>query len=431
VDKDSDFTFALYLRDRNIDLTFKGNLNPATLDRLLEKNIYLEGRIAGDLQAHILLDQPQQSTAHGRLAIEGFSIQNPPVQIEQAVLTAMGNRLEVESSRFVWAGQNSASLRGNVELSDEAFRIDMDLVTNGIDWEDIQALRADTGNEEGSFDIPIRGEIRARSDYFRYNQYTWTPVTAKVLFLEEGIEINIDEANLCGIQTVGNVSLTPGGVYLGSRIVAHEQPLSDTLECLWDRGDLMIGDFYLAGEITSMADREELLESLGGKIHFSSENGRIYRARLLARIFSVINITEILRGRVPDLIQEGLAFDNLIAEATIKGSSVILEEVILRGPSMNLFCIGNLNFQDNSVDLTVTVAPFRTVDAIVDRLPLIGHILGGTLISLPVRVTGKMDKLLVNPISPMAVGDRMVGIMERTMRLPFRLIEPFFPSEEE
>jgi hypothetical protein len=430
VDEDSDFITSFQLKKNHLDLTFEGNLNPATLDRILEENIYLEGKIAGDLQADILIDQPSQSTAYGILEIEGFSIPNLPVQLEQAVLRAMGNQVDIESSRFLWSEQNRASLTGSIQFSDEAFQINMDLVTNGINWEDIQAFTANRENEETAFfDIPIRGVIRARADYFRYNKYSWEPVLIRISFLEEGIEIDVDEAKVCGIHTRGTINLTAQGANLGSRVFAYEQPLSDTLECMWNRGDLMIGDFYLAGQISSVAEGNKLLDSLRGKIEFSSENGRIFRANLLARIFAAINITDILRGRAPDLVGEGLGFDNLIAEATIEGSSLILEQFILRGPSVNLFSVGNLNFRENTVDLTVTVSPFRTIDAVIDRIPVVGHILGGTLISLPVRVTGTIDNPFVNPISPTAVGEQLIGIMERTLTLPFRLIEPFFPNE--
>ena len=40
------------------------------------------------------------------------------------------------------------------------------------------------------------------------------------------------------------------------------------------------------------------------------------------------------------------------------------------------------------MNLTVLVAPFRTIDRIVDIIPLVGHILGGKLISIPFKAKG-------------------------------------------
>jgi hypothetical protein len=433
LDKDSDFTFGIELQDKDLDFSFRGNLNLVTLDRILEIDHDLKGRIKGDFQARILLDQLEQSTADGNIEIKEFSYLKYPVQLEQALVRAIGNRVEIESSRFLWAGEKRGSLKGNIEFSEKVFQVDMDLETEGFDWKDLQELRSVSANrEETSFDFPIIGVIRINPDYFRYGRYIWKPVQARILFLEEKKrEIRIENTSLCGIETPGTIYLDSQGAHLDFKAVAGEQPLSETLECLWKRGDLMAGNFYLVGNINSAGKGEDLIKSLRGKVEFASENGRIFRFGLLARIFAVVNITEILRGKAPDLVQEGLAFDNLIAEFSIEGKTLVLEEVILVGPSMNLFSIGNLNLQEKTVDLTVTVAPFRTIDAIIDRIPFVGDILGGTLISVPVRVTGNMYNPFVNPISPKAVGERMIGIMERTMTYPFRLIQPLFTNEGE
>jgi hypothetical protein len=433
MDQNSDFTFGLELQDKDLDFSFKGNIELVTLDRILEIDHDLKGRIEGDFQARILLNQIEQSTADGTIEIKEFSYLKYPVQVEQAIVRAIGNRVEIESSGFLWAEEKRGSLTGNLKFSEEAFHVDMDLTTEGFGWEDLQELRSIRGNgEETSFDFPITGEIRVNPDYFQYGRYIWKPVQAQILFLEEKKrEIRISNTSLCGVETPGNIRLDSQGAHLDFPVVAGKRPLSETLECLWERGDLMVGNFYLVGNINSEGKGEDLIESLRGKVEFASENGRIFRFGLLARIFAVVNITEILRGRAPDLIQEGLAFDNLIAEVSIEGGSLVLEELILVGPSMNIFSIGNLNLRENTVDLTVTVAPFRTIDAIIDRIPFIGDVLGGTLISLPVRVTGNMNNPFVNPISPRAVGDRLIGIMERTMTYPFRLIQPLFPNERE
>jgi hypothetical protein len=372
------------------------------------------------------------------LVIEGFSTQRPPIQLEQAVLRAVGNRVEVESSRLRWAEEKQGSLTGAIDFSEDAFQVDMDLAIGGLEWEELEALMAgpDNGAEEAEgngtpLGLPLRGEIRARPDYFRYGGYTWKPVQGRIAFLEGRTEIRIDEANLCGIQTPGSIQFTPHGIHLTFQTAASEQPLSDTLGCLWESGDLMVGNFDLEGKITSTGEGADLVDAIQGKLVFHSENGRIFRLGLLSRIFAVVNITEILRGKTPDLVGEGLAFESLVAEANLEGSSLVLEEVVLTGPSMNIFTIGSLNLQESTMDLTVTVAPFRTVDAIIGRIPLIGDILEGTLISLPVRVTGDMANPTVNPISPGAVGDRMIRIMERTLTLPFRLIQPTLPGDGE
>ena len=84
----------------------------------------------------------------------------------------------------------------------------------------------------------------------------------------------------------------------------------------------------------------------------------------------------------------------------------------------------------NELDLIVLVAPFKTVDRIVDIIPVVGHVLGGKLISIPFRASGALQDPDVIPLSPKAVGTEMLGILERTLKLPITIIQPVLPGSE-
>ena len=91
---------------------------------------------------------------------------------------------------------------------------------------------------------------------------------------------------------------------------------------------------------------------------------------------------------------------------------------------MGIGCEGDIDLINREMDLTVLVAPLKTVDRIVRKLPIINNILGGSLISIPFRATGKLSSPTVIPLSPTAVGSGVLGIMERTLKLPITLIQP-------
>jgi hypothetical protein len=439
-DKESDLTMALDLQRSRLDLTFKGRVTRTTLDHILEKDPFLDGFLEGDLQARISLDQPSSSNARGELKVEG--LRNPwnskiPVRLNNAVLKAEGGRVQVDSAGFVWGKEKRASLSGGIDFSEEGFRLDMDLVSDGVELEELKAIREawsegeeedqeEPGEEEGTLmNLPLKGEIRMRPEYLRYEGFTWKPITARVVFLDKRIQIGTEDATLCSVLTPVTAALTPVGVEIHSKLIAGGAPLSDALECLWERGDLMTGLFSVDGDITAAGEPENLTDALRGSIQFTAGDGRIHRFELLGRILAVVNITEILRGRTPDLTGEGFAFDAIVARFNVQGDTLDVEEIIVEGPSMDLFVIGSLDLRQRTMDLTVTVAPLRTVDAIIGRIPLVRGILGGTLISIPARVSGDIDNPTVIPISPADVGARMLGIMERTLKLPFRLLDPF------
>jgi hypothetical protein len=80
--------------------------------------------------------------------------------------------------------------------------------------------------------------------------------------------------------------------------------------------------------------------------------------------------------------------------------------------------------------MTVLVAPLKTVDSVITRIPLVGDILGGSLISIPVSVKGDLKKPDVTILPPAAVGEGLLGIMQRTLELPVQVIQPFILEKQ-
>jgi hypothetical protein len=71
------------------------------------------------------------------------------------------------------------------------------------------------------------------------------------------------------------------------------------------------------------------------------------------------------------------------------------------------------------------------VDRIVRNIPLVGSILGGTLVALPMKVKGDVGNPEISYFSPSAIGSRLLGIMKNIMKLPLKLIKPLIPEEKE
>jgi hypothetical protein len=82
------------------------------------------------------------------------------------------------------------------------------------------------------------------------------------------------------------------------------------------------------------------------------------------------------------------------------------------------------------IDLVVAVAPLKTVDWIVRHIPIVGYILGGTLVSIPVKVQGDLYDPTISPLDPAEVGLGFLGIMERTLNFPIKFIKRIFKDFE-
>jgi len=431
-DKESRASLALTLRERELDLDFKGNLGKTTLDSLLVNNHILTGGIQGDLRAQIFLDNPMRSTAQGRL--QGVGLGNPlelkvPLAIENISLDAKKNKLRVESA-LVTLGDSHLDLQGDMEFSEKAFLFNMNLSTDGLEWEKIEGFLK---GEKGESDLEqrekravpsLRGTLGIKLGHFKYGRFTWRPLHANISLDHNTVKVEVSEASVCGVSTPGVMIVTPQDVSLDFKPICIGQQPGSVLACLLGTDAVMTGNLDLKGEIMGRGKPEGLVQSLKGNFELVANKGRIHRSNLLLTILAFVNVTEIFRGKYPDLGKEGFAYDSFTVKGNLQEGKVILKEAILDGSSMELVGQGEIDLMAGTMDLTVLVAPLKTVDFAVKKIPLLRDILGGALVSIPVRVRGDLRNPTVRPLSPSAVGSELIGIMKRTFRLPMKVIHP-------
>jgi hypothetical protein len=74
--------------------------------------------------------------------------------------------------------------------------------------------------------------------------------------------------------------------------------------------------------------------------------------------------------------------------------------------------------------LTVLVGLLTRVDRIAGAVPIIGDIFGGSMTALPMAVHGDIRDPVIVPLGPRAITDQLLGIFERTLKLPGKLVVP-------
>ena len=100
------------------------------------------------------------------------------------------------------------------------------------------------------------------------------------------------------------------------------------------------------------------------------------------------------------------------------------------GASMELIGQGYVDLIGKKLNLTVLVAPLKTVDRVIKMTPLVGYILAGSLVSIPLEITGDYAQPKISILPVAAVGRGLMGILERTVKLPLKIIEPMMPKEK-
>lgn len=435
-DEISHAAIGLDLKGRRIGLAFSGDLSERTLDKIFSGYQFQGGWLKGDFRATLLMDQLMQSTVQGRLEAKDLSVPwqlEKPLKIDTISLTGDGNHISIAEARFAW-GEMPFVLSGDVSFSGKSVLLDVNLSTESVDLDQVTKSLRKGKNGKGAQDLSnlrVEGTIRFKSSSLKYERFIWEPFRADITFGQDGVEVNIEEAKLCGVSTPGVVKVNDQGMSLDVRPVFRSRELGPMVKCLLDREVRATGDFELKGRIFAKGKPEDLFKAREGDIEFHAKDGRIYYWIGLSRILEFINVTEIYRGKFPDMQKEGLPYKLISMKGSLQNGTVIIKEVTLDCPTLEMAGQGEIDLAEGKVNLTVLVAPLKTVDRIIKLMPLVNHIFGGTLLTIPVKVSGDLKDPKVTALSPSAIGSELLAIMKRTVGLPFKVIEPLMSRKKE
>jgi hypothetical protein len=435
-DEFSRATLMFNLQEKTLGFSFIGKLNSLTLAKLSTISYIPEGFVQGNFRTEIDLEKPLRSTAQGNLS--GAKIVIPwkekvPLTIENISLNADTNRINVESAS-VKLDDNELSLRGSMNFTEKGIATDMDITADRLTWEPVRKMiereskKTGIKEKDSLWKLPVLGTLRVKSNNFIYDKLTVSPLYADISLSPDVMTVTVTKALVCGISTPGKVKISHDNLQFDFNPNVRGQELKPTLACLSDKR-VITGRFDLDGTLNAEGKSDQLLQSLQGKINFSAKDGRIYKATILSKIFSLINVTGILQGGIPDLTKEGFGYRSFIIQGDIENGKFFLKEAVIDAPSMDLVGSGDIDLVKKKMDIKVLVAPFKTVDSVLRKIPLVRNITGRNLVAIPIKVSGDLENPEVSNLSPSAVGSGILGIMEKIIKAPVNLIQPLIPGD--
>ena len=435
-DAESNATLSLQLKEHEFDMTFAGSLGKATLKALLPDEHDVPGSMHGDFRARVLMDQPMRSTAKGRLEVAHVAVPGPggvKVHIAHAQVQATGALLAIDAEGDVSDGL-PLHLHGALRPAVDALIADLDVSAGPVEWARLEPLLrpAEHGDGESTptaaHSLPLRGKVRITADSFTYAGYTWKGVHAVVDLSGGTPSMTITQASLCRISTPGTMAMTPGGVSVRFRPAAKNQPLDKMLACLAGDPARMSGQCDLTARVDTAGHGSEMLVSANGQAQFNARNGRIYQGGVLEKILAVTSVGHDSWNLLSDLRDDGLPYNTIDAKGDLREGKLVLTEATMDAPSMKMVAEGTIDVLAGTIDVTLLAAPLKTVDKVVSRIPILGGIVGGSLLTIPVKVKGPLRDPSVTPLDPSAVGDGLLRVMTRIVKLPVRLLDLFLPG---
>ncbi|MBP2688090.1 MAG: rane protein-like [Deltaproteobacteria bacterium] len=449
-DEASDARGTLHLDPGTANVTYAGTLSGSTVGKVVPVPARPGQRIRGEMEA--VLDRGNLARFSARGTLEADDLAIPwktlaPLLIRHISLSGEGRKIRVASSDLLWDNV-PFSLTGTAESVGETVVADLDVSAGDINVDNlVRSIQAEapgkpeagapamaeprengTAKSPESSGFPVRGVLRLRAASVSHGSLTWHPVRAEADIQENKLRFAVSEANLCGLSTLGTLTLDSTGPAIDMAVSATGEEVGETMMCLSGKRIFLTGKYSTSVRLAGRGTGEALVRSLRGPGELTLKNGRINKMTFLSRIFSYLNVTELLRGKLPDLGKEGFPYRTLAVRGEAKDGKFLLGELTMDAPSMGIAATGEVDFLRREEDLQVLVSPFGTVDAVVRNTPILGYILGGTLVSIPIAVRGDMDDPKVTPLDPAAVGKGLLGLVERTFKVPAHIISPILPG---
>jgi len=170
-------------------------------------------------------------------------------------------------------------------------------------------------------------------------------------------------------------------------------------------------------------DFQKVKESLNGRLRLELENGVIEKGNILAKIFSILNVSQLFMGRLPDLKTKGLPYRTVTANILIKDGVASTEDFVLDSDAMRITLLGKVDVGKNLIDATIGIHPLVTLDVVLSHLPIAGYILTGkdkAFLSYVYEVKGDLDDPKIEAVPVKGLGENFWGIIQRLLQTPLR-----------
>jgi hypothetical protein len=424
------------------DEIFPQLMSAAGLASLREDVRVIQGTLSA---SNISLKGPLQDPRRWRIqAVSEFkdiavttTFLDDPIELPMGRLTfaetdanaAGGTAFHLDSTH-VRIGADSAVLAGNIVLSAADTTLNLDITAEAVDWNKIEKISDRVAKRRKADSRPVRGRLDLRLERLVIDPVHLYPVYADVQLTAEGTRIGIERAGFCGMTFIGRMALDGPMVDAYLVPVVDVMPLDGVVSCLSEEKSLFSGNFNLEGNLSFTARREDIVRALNGRLTFVAQDGTIQQSILFARLFSLLNLTEIYRGKLPDFRSQGLDYKRSTAMIEVKDGKILISDWSIDGPTLWMGSRGQIDIASQEIDFTIMVSPFKTIDRIINSIPGLRWILGGRLVAIPMKATGNLEDPQITALSPSAVGTSILEMIERTLLLPVEIIQPLLPGME-
>jgi len=424
-DARSDAVLSARLAGERIEASFSGTLHGASIAAMLKSTPSDSGVAQGDFRVTVDRAQPQNSIGRGRLQIEALDLTwlaGRKVLIEGVSLSAEGDDVRVVQGRFAVEDQRF-ELRGEGRRTAQGPVIQARLESPGIVLERLlppPAEKPAPKEKSQLWPLPVTGRIEVRAGFVQFPRHRIAPFDGSLALEPRRARLEVKEARTCGLSFPMEIEAVPDDLAAWLHLSMREEPLADAIGCLTGGTVAMSGKADLRAELQTRGRLPDLVRNLTGTAQAELRDGRVKKFALIGNILAFRGIASI-----DDMAKaDGFPYRRMTVKGHFADGQFRLEEGFFDSNAARLAASGHVDLLGANSYLSVLVAPLSSVERIVGAIPLLGDVFGGTMVALPIAVNGDIRDPVIVPLGPRAITDQLLGIFERTLKLPGKLVVP-------
>lgn len=185
------------------------------------------------------------------------------------------------------------------------------------------------------------------------------------------------------------------------------------------------GTLNLQADLTAKGETAaELKKSALGQVKLHFRDGSLRRFATLSKVFSILNVSQLLKFQLPDMVSGGMPYNQINATLAFRDGIASTKDLFVDSDAMNISMVGKADLIKEEIDLTIGVQPLQTVDKVVNRIPIVGWILTGkdkSVISSYFEAKGSWNNPQVSAIPVKSIAKGVFDIFKRVFQLPAKL----------
>jgi AsmA-like C-terminal region len=424
-DARSDAVLSSRVAGERIEASFSGTLHGASIAAMLKRPPAGSGVAQGEFRITVDRAQPQNSIGQGRLQIEALDLTwlaGRKVLIERVSLSAERDDLRVVEGRFAVEDQQF-QLRGEGRRTAQGPVIQARLESPGIVLDRLLPPPAEKPvpkQKSQLWPLPVTGRIEVRAGFVQFQDHRIEPLDGSLALEARRARLELKEARTCGLSFPMELEAVPEDLAAWLHLSMRDEPLADAIGCLTGGRVAMTGKADLRAELQTRGRRPDLVRNLTGTAQAEVRDGRVKKFALIGNILAfrgIVSLEDMAKA-------DGFPYRRMIAKGHFAGGQFLLEEGFFDSNAARLAASGHVDLLGANSHLSVLIAPLTTVERIIGVIPLVGDVFGGAMVALPVAVNGDIRNPIIVPLGPRAITDQLLGIFERTLKLPGKLVVP-------